>query len=315
MNKNDYSFDIAFSFLQQDEELALNLYDLLKERLNCFIYTEQQKILAGTDGELTFNNVFSKEARIVVILHRQEWGKTKWTRIEETAIRNRGYEEGYDFVLLIPLDSKPEPPSWLPKSRLWIGLNRWGIESAASVIEARAQEMGGSIKSSSFADKISSIESGLNKQKEIEKFLESSEGRAAALNEFQRLISLFKENTEEVKSKTVNWHLHFRENQQNGIDLLSYGYTLSIQYYTNSSEPYLFIVFFKGYTDKNGNADPFYPLERIDYKRYRFDINMFDQRGWSELETRRNYFTTLKVVNYWFNKLSEYATKSRMKNM
>ncbi len=306
MKRKDYNFDIAFSFLYQDEKLALNLFDLVKDRLNCFIYTEQQKKLAGTDGETTFNEVFSKESRIVVILHRKEWGKTKWTRVEETAIRNRGFENGYDFVLLIPLDSNPKPPSWLPKNRLWIGLKRWGIESAASVIEARAQEMGGNLKVNSIADKIASIESGIKKQESIERFLETTDGRTAAFDEFKTILKLFKAKTEEIKSKTIDWDLHINDNKQNGIDLLSYGYSLSIQYYT--IDPYLFIAFFEGYFDRNGYAtDPFNPVNTIDFKRYRFDINKFDQRGWSDLETKKNYLTTSKLVDFWFDKLTEYA--------
>ncbi|MCX6911329.1 MAG: hypothetical protein NTY01_25250 [Verrucomicrobia bacterium] len=69
MNTKNYKYDVAFSFLQEDEALAQQLSDLLKGRVTTFIYTERQKELAGTDGEQTFNRVFGQEARIVVILH------------------------------------------------------------------------------------------------------------------------------------------------------------------------------------------------------------------------------------------------------
>lgn len=314
MKKNKYNFDIAFSFLNQDEELALNIYDLLKDSLNCFIYTEQQKKLSGTNGETTFNSVFSKESRIVVILYRKDWGTTKWTRIEETAIRNRGFDNGYDFVILIPLDNNPKPPSWLPKNRLWIGLKRWGIESAASVIEARAQEMGGNIKVSSIADKTASIESEIKKQEEITNFLDTHEGREVAFAEFKTILVMFKENVEEIKAKTTDWHLHIRNNKENGIELLSYGYELSIQYYTNPIEPYLFIALFKGYFDNDGYAtDPFNPVNLIDSTRYKFDINKFDQKGWSDLKTRENFITTSLLIDYWFGKIMKSSTQNRMK--
>lgn len=54
-----------------------------------------------------------------------------------------GYEEGYDFVLFAPLAKPPAVPKWLSKNRIWIGLERWGIEDVASIIEARIQEAGG----------------------------------------------------------------------------------------------------------------------------------------------------------------------------
>jgi hypothetical protein len=144
MNKADFKYDVAFSFLQEDEQLAVQLNDRLKGRLTTFIYSERQLEVAGTDGEQTFNNVFGKDARSVVVLYRTKWGSTHWTRIEETAIRNRGYDEGYDFVLFVSLEKGITPPKWLPKARIWIGLERWGLDAAAGFIEARVQELGGS---------------------------------------------------------------------------------------------------------------------------------------------------------------------------
>jgi len=98
MDNDTYEYEVAFSFLNEDEELAFRINDLIQDRVKTFIYSRQQEKIAGTDGEETFNQVFGSEARIVVVLYRENWGKTPWTRIEETAIRNRAYEKGYDFV-------------------------------------------------------------------------------------------------------------------------------------------------------------------------------------------------------------------------
>ena len=103
-----YKYDVAFSFLARDEGLATELNDLLQDRVRTFLYSRKQGEIAGKDGEQSFNAVFGKEARLVVVLYRRGWGETPWTRIEETAIRNRAFEYGYDFVKFIPLD---EPPS------------------------------------------------------------------------------------------------------------------------------------------------------------------------------------------------------------
>jgi hypothetical protein len=130
-NEPSFEYDVAFSFLAQDEGLALQLNDLLQDRVRTFIYAEQQKELAGKDGEKAFGSVFGEKTRFVALLYRDGWGQTSWTRIEETAIRNRGYEEAYDFLLCIPLDDPPHAPKWIPRNRLWIGLRRWGVEGAA----------------------------------------------------------------------------------------------------------------------------------------------------------------------------------------
>jgi hypothetical protein len=136
-DNSEYKYDVAFSFLAKDEALATELNDLLADRLRTFLYSKKQGEIAGTDGEETFNDVFRQEARMVVVLYRSNWGQTPGTRIEETAIRNRAYNEGYDFVKFVVLDESGSVPQWLPKTQIWIGLKRWGIPGAASVIEAR----------------------------------------------------------------------------------------------------------------------------------------------------------------------------------
>jgi hypothetical protein len=89
-----FTYDVAFSFLSQDEALAIEISDLLQGRFATFVYSERQKDLAGADGEEKFSSVFLSESRIVAILFRSGWGETKWTRIEQTAIRRRGGGRG-----------------------------------------------------------------------------------------------------------------------------------------------------------------------------------------------------------------------------
>jgi len=138
-----FKYEVAFSLLSQDEGLAMQLNDLLQDRVKTFIYSERQKELAGTDGEETFGKVFREDARLVVVLYRAGWGETKWTRVEQTAIRTRGFEHGYDFAKFIPLDEPARLPPWLPPMQIYIGLKRFGIEGAAAVIEQRIRDLGG----------------------------------------------------------------------------------------------------------------------------------------------------------------------------
>jgi hypothetical protein len=122
--------------------VAQQINDLLQERYRTFLYSERQKELAGRDGEEKFSRVFAKEARIVAVLYRPEWGNTPWTRIEQTAIRDRAYEQGYDFCFFIGLTEPVQRPDWLPKNRLLYVLTRFGIKGAAAALESRLQELG-----------------------------------------------------------------------------------------------------------------------------------------------------------------------------
>ena len=71
-----FEYDIAFSFVKEDEGLATQLNDRLRDRYRTFLYSRVQELLVGTDGEKSFNAVFGKEARIVAVLLRPEWGHT-----------------------------------------------------------------------------------------------------------------------------------------------------------------------------------------------------------------------------------------------
>ena len=149
-----FQYDVAFSFLSQDEALAFDLNERLKDRLTTFIYSdrERQETLISREGEEAFRLAFSRHARTVVVLYRGGWGERGLTSVEATAIRNRAYEFGYDFTTFVPLDNPPTVPEWLPRNRIWVGLARWGVEHAATVIESRVQEAGGTPKGLSAAD-------------------------------------------------------------------------------------------------------------------------------------------------------------------
>ena len=180
MQENEFKYDVAFSFLAEDEELVTQINDLIQGRINTFLYSRKQGEIAGTDGEQTFNRVFASEARVVFVLYRNGWGKTPWTRIEETAIRNRAFEEGYDFVIFAPLDKPPNVPKWLPKNRIWVGLDRWGIEGVATVIEARVQEVGGSPREETVEDRASRLGRAIAGEEKKQAFLKSEDGVKAA---------------------------------------------------------------------------------------------------------------------------------------
>ncbi len=73
MVQDPFRYDVAFSFLGQDEALARKLVEHLRDRLRVFIYSdaERQTKLSGRDGEEAFARIFGRESRTVVVLYRQ----------------------------------------------------------------------------------------------------------------------------------------------------------------------------------------------------------------------------------------------------
>jgi hypothetical protein len=199
-NDNGFKYDIAFSFVREDEGLATQINDRVQDRYRTFLYSRAQEQLAGTDGEKTFNAVFEKEARTVAVLLRPEWGQTSWTRIEETAIKNRAYSEGYDFATFIVTAPKTQIPSWLPRTRIWYDLQRFGLGGAAAVLEARVQERGGTAVPETLADRAARLQRAQAFNQQRDAFHRSHEGVEAAQEAYRRLVNDLKSNPELLRS-------------------------------------------------------------------------------------------------------------------
>jgi hypothetical protein len=138
-------YDVAISFLSADESVAAALYNRLSEGLEVFFYPRRQEELAFTDGLEEMRAPFLDDSRTVVVLYREPWGETQWTRVEQTAIQDSCLKHGWQRLLFIMLDKTNPPPRWLPAHRVRFNYADFGLEGAIGAIRARVLEAGGVI--------------------------------------------------------------------------------------------------------------------------------------------------------------------------
>ena len=150
-------YDVAISFLSRDEPLAVQIHSELSEHLNVFIYSKRQEELAGTDGLESFRQVFLTQARLVVVLYRDGWGKTRWTAVEELAIKDRGFNGGWNSLLFVTLDDQSTYPPWLPETRLRLSYSSYG-DALVGAIKMRAQELGSAFKIETASEKAKRVQ-------------------------------------------------------------------------------------------------------------------------------------------------------------
>lgn len=317
-----YDYEVAFSFLQQDEGIAYALNDLIQDKFKTFLYSERQKVLAGTDGEKTFNEVFGEKSRIVIILYREDWGHTSWTRIEETAIRNRAHNEGYDFTTFVQLDLKSKMPKWLPKTRIYYNFDRWGINGLAPVIESRIQEAGGQGKPDSIEDQAARLKRHVLNQKERYQFLNSSEGYKKAQLEFDKLFVLLQSKTKQLEDPEM--HLHFGYETLVGkifiVRCEGYGLHFNWSYkYENSLTDSVLLVDLTQSTQNQTTAF----LESSMYGRlketpinsaeYNFDFNPISKEtGWSIRTNEADFYLTEKLMDIWLKRFLEMVSQKKL---
>jgi hypothetical protein len=192
-----YLYDVAISFLSGDEPLASKLYEQLSENLSVFVYSKKQEQLAGTDGLESFRQAFFSQSRLIVALYREGWGKTRWTAIEELAIKDRMFDGGWKSLLFVMLGQKSTYPAWLPQTHVRLDYSRFA-ESLVGAIKLRVVELGGEIKIETALEKAQRMEAVA--QAETERTLKlTREGSASVRAEWDQLRRLIAGKIEEIK--------------------------------------------------------------------------------------------------------------------
>jgi hypothetical protein len=315
MDIDKLKYDVAFSFLQQDEELAITISQQLNPRLTSFVYSEKQAELAGTDGEVTFNRVFTIETRLAIILYRPSWGETPWTRIEQTAIRNRGFKQGYDFSFFVVLDSSCQIPEWIPKPYLYFNFNRFGVDGICAAIESKLQTMGVDTSEPSIEQKAAILNRQLEGARDRKYFLESEKAIPIAQKEantvYEKLIiaaeKIGKDNSE-LRGQ-IN-----TESREVSIEL--WGFRLIIfwkVYYMNSLKDSSFHARLS-----ERDRTPFRFDEKFNsLKNYEFDfsMNLSNEYGWRLRSSRDRFYLSNELAEFALNLLIDQVVAYRMKEL
>ena len=287
MNVPLYKYDIAFSFLAQDESTAVQLNDQLQDRFRTFLYLERQKELAGKDGEAAFADVFGREARIVAVLYRPEWGSTPWTRVEQTAIRNRAHDEGYDFTTFIAMTDPISAPPWLPKTRLLYGLGRFGVAGAVGVLDSRVQDAGGVTSEETVIERGQRLARRSAFIAEQDHFRRSYEGVTAAQAAVARIEKDLAERVVELKSTDI--HFQYRSlpmgNRAVAGDKVVLLFWWECHYANSLEDAKLRAEFFKGWPPNVPGIMAFDKAPRLSSNSYQFMLVRPGTQAWVSEKT------------------------------
>jgi len=136
-------FDVAISFLVKDEPIASALNSELSKTLSVFFFPRKQEDVAGTDGMESMRKPFLGDSRVMVVLYREQWGKTRWTAIEETAVKDACFNGNWKRLFFIALDRTSVLPEWLPEYHVRYNWEDFGLDQAVGAIKARVIDNGG----------------------------------------------------------------------------------------------------------------------------------------------------------------------------
>ena len=113
---SSFSFDVAISATDYDTRVLRELERQITLRLPASTATTPVWTgAAAAEPDGLRATVFSRAARVVVVLHQHLWGKDDVTKDDAIAIKRRIAAKGAESVRVVQLDGVA-PPSWLAKS-------------------------------------------------------------------------------------------------------------------------------------------------------------------------------------------------------
>jgi hypothetical protein len=207
-----FKFDVAISFLSRDAVLGQQISDLISPTQSVFFSPRNQETIAGSDGLQSFVRVFAVEARVVVVLFRQAWGETPWTRIEKDAILDRVLDRGSNFALFIVLEPDVSLPDGIPKRRIYYDYATFGLDGVAGAIKTRVAAMDGDTRPESPVEHALRAARASELRSAQKAFL-AEEGVARVAIELPRLGGLIADAVERMNAATkyglaFEWRTH-----------------------------------------------------------------------------------------------------------
>lgn len=180
-------YDVAFSFLYEDIGVAREFADLVEPELSTFVFDRKQEEVGGGDGMTAFAQVFKDDARLTVILLRDQWGKTRWTAVEEAAVKERALDTGFRSFMIVAMEESIVVRKWIPAYMIYQHGWREPRAETAAVIRARARDAGAVLKTETLADQTRRRLAESKKKADREAFLSSADAARAARAEYVRV--------------------------------------------------------------------------------------------------------------------------------
>jgi hypothetical protein len=297
MSKQDKKYDVAISFLHRDEPLASEIHQRLAEHFSVFVYSKRQEELAGTNGLESFREAFRVESRLVVVLYRDGWGKTPFTRVEEDAVTDRFRDDGWDFLLLVTLNDADIPPKWLPEKRIRFSYQMYGLEQLLGAVKMRAQELGSIVRTETTLDRAKRFAADSQARADRERLLHT-EGSAVLFRGWRSLIDVLKEKVAEANGLlpfTVEPLL-----QRSSDEFVVHAKNVSLRLYLCSKwPPEDSFISMEEFTGRVGSDNDFGRLpdpQRVAERKFGFDYQT--AFGWCwHLRTSTDFYTESSLAD------------------
>lgn len=307
----DKRYDAAISFLHQDEPLANRLYEqLMADGMSAFVYSKAQEQIAGRDGLEEFRQAFRRDCRLIIVLYRDGWGQTRWTRIEETAIKERCLADGWDVLLFVSLHERSTIPNWVPETHIRLNLAHYGFHALVGAVKTRIEQKGGQFKTIDAVTRAQLEQKRAEVESARRAFLDSQEGVRSLRNEVMALFDEIERLTQKVAA-TSTWKFRIRRNEYSCIVVAnrpSLLFRLTAGY-ANRAESWKFdVAIYRGEVLLAGEAG-IYPFDRpqvIWRHQFLFDVAEGIEWRWKDDNEHARLMTRFELADHCIQQLLKH---------
>jgi hypothetical protein len=292
-------YDVAISFLYQDLSLAQALHDKLCRGFEVFFFPGSQEVLAGTDGLESMRQPFRHESRVNVVLFRPEWGKTRWTAVEELAIKESCLDNAYRNLFVYVIEGANALPKWLPDSHVYFNSAHYSLDDAVGAIKARVLERGGEFKALTPLRK-AELNRAEEKYRNAKSSMSSPDGLEKIVAKVMELFEEIRMQCDEVNAAghaQIDYEKNVREHSMEQVFTISADrvglVVVWFQRYSNSLDgSFLVIREFSERMILQPGYMHFVPPQAISEAMYEPDISRAFEYGWTAKNRPKNFLSS-----------------------
>jgi hypothetical protein len=133
-------YDIALSFAEADQAVAVELGQLLRHKdIRVFFDEYKSSELWGKDVVDHLVNLYARKARYCVLLISRHYPLKAWTETERRSATERALRDAEEYILPIRLDDSEVPG--ISEANLYRDLRQHSLESIVDLLQQKLRQI------------------------------------------------------------------------------------------------------------------------------------------------------------------------------
>lgn len=203
-------------------------------------------------------------------------------------------------------------PLWLPKTRLYVGLQRWGVQAAAAVVEARAAERGANPREETVAERADRFARAADLKEKQKQFQKSESGVRAALQAYEDFSLAIENHANAIGEAGVK--IKVQRSQEYRVLQGLYPCNAICDFrpwYANVlDDAYLNVGVYKGFPSLPGFYGSLRGAQKLKSLRYAYQLVRSNYHAWVGIDEKEREFTPEQLAEHVLRAYMDVAERT-----